>query len=114
MVERSLNAWALPGTEHMTSEAYMILLYNRHLSDPILYPQDIHMDIRTNKSSAVVGLPDVLMATLSNDTITETPRPGTTFKNGRFQLWERELLESSEVRRKSTVAQLCTCYNTKF
>ncbi|KAH9994514.1 kinase-like domain-containing protein [Russula vinacea] len=68
------------------------------------------MDIRTNKSSAVVGLPDVLMATLSNDTITETPRPGTTFKNGRFQLWERELLESSEVRRKSTVAQLCTYF----
>ena len=57
------------------------------------------MDTRASKSSAVVGLPDVLMATLSNDTITETPHPGTTFKNGRFQLWERELLESSEVRR---------------
>jgi cell cycle protein kinase DBF2 len=91
-----------------------MILYNRHLLDQILYPQDIHMDIRTNKSSAVVGLPDVLMATLSNDTITETPRPGTTFKNGRFQLWERELLESSEVRRKSTVAQLCTCYTAKI
>ncbi|KAF8480764.1 AGC/NDR protein kinase [Russula ochroleuca] len=64
------------------------------------------MDIRASKTSAVVGLPDVLMATLSNDTITEAPRPGTTFKNGKFQLWERELLGSSEVRRKSTVAQL--------
>jgi cell cycle protein kinase DBF2 len=71
------------------------------------------MDTRAGKSSAVVGLPDVLMATLSNDTITETSRPGTTFKNGRFQLWERELLESSEVRRKSTVAQLCTCYRAR-
>ncbi len=67
------------------------------------------MDTRASKNSAVVGLPDVPIAPLSNDTITDSPRPGT-LKNGRFQLWERELLESSEVRRKSTVAQLCTCY----
>jgi hypothetical protein len=72
------------------------------------------MDIRASKTSAVVGLPDVLMATLSNDTITEAPRPGTTFKNGKFQLWERELLGSSEVRRKSTVAQLCTYYHARI
>jgi hypothetical protein len=77
---------------------------------------DIHMDTRASKSSAVVGLPDVYMASLSNDTMTGSPlaRPGTTLKNGRFQLWERELLESSEVRRKSTVAQLCTCYSAKI
>lgn len=71
------------------------------------------MDTRAGKSSAVVGLPDVLMATLSNDTFTETSRPGTTLKNSKFQLWERELLESSEVRRKSTVAQLCKCYRAR-
>ena len=71
------------------------------------------MDTRA-KSSAIVGLPDVHIPPLSNDTITDSPlaRPGTTLKNSRFQLWERELLESSEVRRKSTVAQLCTCYCT--
>jgi hypothetical protein len=74
------------------------------------------MDIRASKSSAVAGLPDVHMAPLANDTITgpQLARPGTTLKNGRFQLWERELLESSEVRRKSTVAQLCTYYRAKF
>jgi hypothetical protein len=71
------------------------------------------MDTRASKSSAVVGLPDVLMATLSNDTFTENSRAGTTLKNSKFQLWERELLESSEVRRKSTVAQLCKCYRAR-
>ena len=75
------------------------------------------MDIRANKNSAVVGLPNVHMAPRSNDTITDSPLtrpPGTTVKNGKFQLWERELLESSEVRRKSTVAQLCTCCRAKI
>jgi hypothetical protein len=74
------------------------------------------MDTRASKkSSAVVGLPDV-HTPLSNDTITGSPlaRPGTTLKNSKFQLRERELLESSEVRRKSTVAQLCTCYRDKI
>ncbi len=69
------------------------------------------MDIRAIKSPAVDGLPDVRLATLSNDIIMETARSGTTLKNGKFQLWERELLESPEVRRKSTVAQLCTWYH---
>jgi hypothetical protein len=79
-------------------------------------PTDIHMDTQASKSSAIVGLPDVRMPPLSNDTITGSPlaRPGTTLKNSRFQLWERELLESSEVRRKSTVAQLCSCYRAKI
>jgi hypothetical protein len=74
------------------------------------------MDTRASKSSAVVGLPDVHMLPPSNDTITDSPlaRPGATLKNGRFQLWERGLLESSEVRRKSTVAQLCTCHRFKI
>lgn len=77
------------------------------------------MDSRSGKSSAVVGLPDVHMAPLSNDTITDSPLArsgpsGATLKNGRFQLWERELLESSEVRRKSTVAQLCTYHRAKI
>jgi cell cycle protein kinase DBF2 len=69
------------------------------------------MDTRASKSSVVSGLPDVRIAALPNDIIMETARSGTTIKNGKFQLWERELLESSEVRRKSTVAQLCTWYH---
>jgi len=51
------------------------------------------MATRASKSPAVVGLPDVHMAPHFNDTITDSPRPGTTLKNGKFQLWERELLE---------------------
>lgn len=66
------------------------------------------MDTRAMRGPAVDGLPDVRMATPSNDIIMETARSGTTLKNNKFQLWERELLESPEVRRKSTVAQLCT------
>ncbi len=47
------------------------------------------MATRASKSPAVVGLPDVHMAPHFNDTITDSPRPGTTLKNGKFQLWER-------------------------
>ena len=80
-------------------------------------PRRDHNFMDTAKSSAV-GLPDVRMplatakGTLSNDINMNTARSGTTIKNGNLQLWERELLESSEVRRKSTVAQLCTSRHT--
>ena len=55
---------------------------------------------------------DVRMATakghlLQDDIRMETARGATTLKQGGFQVWERELLESSEVKRKATVAQLC-------
>lgn len=58
------------------------------------------------------GLPDIRMntakgVTLTNDIRMETARGNNTIKGGQFQLWEKELLESSEVRRKATVAQLC-------
>lgn len=57
------------------------------------------------------GLPDIRMntakgVTLTNDIRMETARGNNTIKGGQFQLWEKELLESSEVRRKATVAQL--------
>ena len=59
------------------------------------------------------GYSDIRMATakgnhLNDDIRMETARGGATVKQGSFQVWERELLESSEVKRKSTVAQLCT------
>lgn len=55
---------------------------------------------------------DVRMAaanglTLSADTIMDTARGGLTLKQGGLQMWEKQLIESSEVRRKATVAQLC-------
>lgn len=60
-----------------------------------------------------IGLNDVSMGTArspwSDDIQMETARGGTTMKQqgGGFQLWERELLESQEIKRKATVAQLC-------
>jgi hypothetical protein len=55
---------------------------------------------------------DVRMGTakglaLSDDIAMETAKGGTTMKQGGFQMWERELLESAEMKRKATVAQLC-------
>lgn len=55
---------------------------------------------------------DIRMATakghpLHDDIRMETARGATTLKQGGLQVWERELLESSEVKRKATVAQLC-------
>ena len=55
---------------------------------------------------------DIRMATakghpLYDDVRMETARGATTLKQGGFKVWERELLESSEVKRKATVSQLC-------
>jgi hypothetical protein len=55
-------------------------------------------------------LPDVRMVTakgypLSGDVVMDTAKAGTTVKH--LRLWQKELLESAEVKRKATVAQLC-------
>lgn len=77
-----------------------------------LPPQDPYRDIHMDTAKAFpAGLADIRMntakgVTLTNDIRMETARGNNTFKGG-FQLWEKELLESSEVRRKATVAQLC-------
>lgn len=76
------------------------------------YYRDIHMDTAKGLSS-ISNYPDIHMGTakgftLTNDITMETARGGgTTLKQGGFQVWERELLDSAEVRRKATVAQLC-------
>ncbi|KZV61243.1 AGC/NDR protein kinase [Peniophora sp. CONT] len=69
---------------------------------------DIHMN---TAKGLTYSASDVHMATakgltIGQDVRMETARGGTTMKQNNFQLWERELLESAEVRRKSTVAQL--------
>ncbi len=77
------------------------------------YYRDIHME--TAKGMTHVGrYADVCMATakpftLNNDITMETARGGggTTVKKSGFQLWEKELLASPEIKRKATVAQLC-------
>jgi hypothetical protein len=56
-------------------------------------------DIRMNTAKSPLDQNDIYM---------ETARVATTVKQGVvFQPWEKELLESAEVKRKATVAQLC-------
>jgi cell cycle protein kinase DBF2 len=73
--------------------------------------RDIHMD---TAKGITLGLRDIHMGTAkpgggawSDDISMDTARNATTVKAGGFQLWERELLQSAEVKRKATVAQLC-------
>ncbi|KAF9552995.1 AGC/NDR protein kinase [Agrocybe pediades] len=74
------------------------------------YYRDVHMD--TAKGLTVMqSYGDIRMATakgspLLDDIRMETARGAATVKQSGFQLWEKELLESSEVKRKATVAQL--------
>ncbi|KAF8439454.1 AGC/NDR protein kinase [Boletus edulis BED1] len=71
--------------------------------------RDVHMD--TTKA-ITIGLRDIHMSTAkgehswNDDVSMNTAKAATTMKPSGFQLWERELLESSEVKRKATVAQL--------
>ncbi|KAI6011700.1 hypothetical protein PISMIDRAFT_686499 [Pisolithus microcarpus 441] len=70
--------------------------------------QDIHMD---TAKGITMGLRDIHMGTARgdqwNDDINmDTNKQGATVKVTGLKLWERELLESSEVKRKATVAQL--------
>jgi cell cycle protein kinase DBF2 len=81
------------------------------LPQPNSYYRDIHMDTAKGLTS-MQDFGDIRMATakghlLHDDIRMETARGATTLKQGGFQVWERELLESSEVKRKATVAQLC-------
>lgn len=69
--------------------------------------RDIHMDTAKGFNN-VSGLTSTRTGVaLMNDIHMDTVKAGTTIKQGGFQLWERELLESPEVKRKATVAQLC-------
>ncbi|KIM81702.1 hypothetical protein PILCRDRAFT_821045 [Piloderma croceum F 1598] len=68
---------------------------------------DIHMETAKGMPT---DMGDVSMGTArapwNDDIQMETARAGTTMKQGGLQMWERELMESSEIKRKATVAQL--------
>lgn len=92
-------------------------LSNQLPSSPLAYvvDTDIHMNTVKNTikdikmhtvRNAIAGLPFPSNRTL-NDVRMETMQGGGTTVTSKFQLWEVELLESSEVKRKATVAQLC-------
>ena len=73
---------------------------------------DVHMD---TARGTIGGLPDVSMGTakgytITNDISMDTARGNTTLKVGPLKVWEKDLVENPEVRRKSTVAQLCTSF----
>lgn len=78
------------------------------LSPNNAYYDDVRME---TAKGFTAGARDVRMATAKGytyeDAAMDTARGGTTMKQAGLQLWERELLESSEVKRKATVAQLC-------
>ena len=64
--------------------------------------------------SMTMGIPDIHMNTARGMTIADDIRMDTargttttTVKQNALKAWEKELLDSSEVKRKSTVAQLC-------
>lgn len=65
--------------------------------------QDIRMG-----TAKPFGINDITMGTAkpANDIHMETAKTGLTLRQGAMKGWERELLESPEVRRKATVAQL--------
>ncbi|KAG6820219.1 hypothetical protein H0H93_003720 [Arthromyces matolae] len=77
--------------------------------------RDIHMETAKGiPSSLGGGYVDIQMGTAkgltmgSHDITMETARGGTTVRQGAaLKIWEKELLESAEVRRKAVVAQLC-------
>jgi len=63
-------------------------------------PIQCYSDIRMNTAKSPLDRND--------DIYMETARVATTVKQGVvFQPWEKELLDSAEVKRKATVAQLC-------
>lgn len=71
--------------------------------------RDVHMDTAKNFT---YGSQDIRMDTAKGlsygtDIRMNTVHGGTTLRQNNFQPWERELLGSAELRRKSTVAQLC-------
>ena len=70
--------------------------------------------METAKGMPIHGYSDIRMNTakspldLNDDIYMETARVATTVKQGVvFQPWEKDLLDSAEVKRKATVAQLC-------
>lgn len=80
-------------------------------------PYDIHM--QTAKGIPPSGLTDYQMSTakgmtFGNDIRMDTAKASTssvsTIKQSGLPLRDRELLESSEVKRKATVAQLCVYF----
>ena len=73
------------------------------------YNNDVHMD---TARGTIGGLPDIRMDTakgytVNNDIAMDTARGNTTLKVGPLKVWERELVDNPEIKRKSTVAQLC-------
>ena len=73
------------------------------------YSRDVHMDTAKGflGSHRDIHMATAKGLTLADDIKMDTIRGGMTLKQGGLQKWEKQLVESSEVRRKATVAQLC-------
>jgi cell cycle protein kinase DBF2 len=66
-----------------------------------------YMQVGNGMTSRDIRMDTAKNFTYSNDVRMDTAVGSPTIKGGGLKLWERELLESSEVKRKATVAQLC-------
>lgn len=67
-------------------------------------PEDVRMGTAKPVASGGAAM---ATARTPNDVHMETAKAGLTLRQGATKAWERELLDSPEVKRKSTVAQLC-------
>lgn len=85
---------------------------------PNQWNRDVDATPPASPSKRIDGLPntsmqDVHMMTAKmtlNDVHMDTaPRTGATRKGAGLQLWEREMLNTPEVKRKAVVAQMCEC-----
>ena len=112
-VKLNLHRPCLQGREPRTRPSYSRLLTNLmsglpSRKDPFPGLSDIHMNTAKGYTASSM---DIHMATAKGMTLADvsmqTAKVDTTLKKGRFKLWEQELLDSPEVRRKATVAQLC-------
>ena len=73
------------------------------------YYDDIHMQTAKGLPSGIdIRMNTAKGLTLANDINMQTARGGSTKKGAALKLLERELVDSPEVKRKATVAQLCT------
>jgi cell cycle protein kinase DBF2 len=68
-------------------------------------------DVRMNTArSSMYGSQDIYMATAKSslfDVRMDTAKSDSTIKKAGLKAWEREIVDSPEVIRKATVAQLC-------
>lgn len=106
----------MPTSSQSPNKAEISGLPRHSENDYAQYYRDIHMDTAKGFPPSTGGLGDIHMntakgLTFGNDIRMDTAKASTssvsTIKQSGLPLKDREIVESSEVKRKATVAQLC-------